>query len=77
MKTCIFIGTRYEALKTVEKFYKIILIITERNSHIDRFYKTKKIFIKKQNKIKIFKILSKKKLNFYFQQDFCSTSILI
>ena len=52
MKTCIFIGTRYEALKTVEKFYKIILIITERNSHIDRFYKKKpkKFLLKNRTK---------------------------
>ena len=72
MKTCIFIGTRYEALKTVEKFYKIILIITERNSHIDRFYKKKikKIFIKRQNKTKIFKILSKKKVELLFSAGF-------
>ena len=72
MRSCIFIGTRYEALKTVEKFYKIVLIITTKNSHVDKFFrkKIKKIIIKKQNKIKIFKIISKKKTDLLFSAGF-------
>jgi folate-dependent phosphoribosylglycinamide formyltransferase PurN len=51
-KKCLFIGTRIEALRTVEKLINVKLIITNKNSYIDKNRKNK-ILVDKKNKNKI------------------------
>ena len=51
-KKCLFIGTRIEALRVVEKLMDVELIITSKNSFIDKKRKKKRI-VNKVNKKKI------------------------
>ena len=72
MKNCIFIGTRLEAFKTVNQFFKVNLIVTAKNSFVHKYYKKKvrKIIIRKTNKKKIFKIIADKKTFLLFSAGF-------
>ena len=73
MKTSIFLGVRYEALSILAKHTRVLIIITEKNSFVDKFWKknrTNFIYIDDLSKSNIYDILNKSKADIVMSAGF-------
>ena len=73
MKTSIFLGTRYEALSILSKYTKVSMIITEKDSFVDKIWQknaTKFMYINDLSKSNINYILNKSKTDIVLSAGF-------
>ncbi len=73
MKTSIFLGTRYEALSILSKYTKVLMIITEKDSFVDKIWQkngAKFMYINDLSKSNINYILNKSKTDIVLSAGF-------